>query len=584
MEKEAISEIIHDAELGDAGPLPAVSATRMSAVLNAGAVIVAALYFGQELLVPLVLAGLLAFVLAPLARLIHRLRVPHVLSVLIAVLLAFVAIALLSLVVGQQLAALAGQWPQYHANIVEKWDKLLASNATVAEIVRPLATAYSGTESSTLALAERFARPLLGPLTTAAVVLVFTLVILLYSEDLRDRFVRLVGRRDLHRTIFALNDAGHRLSRYFLSQLTLNAAFGLWIGAVLALVGLPAAILMGLLAMLMRFVPYIGSFIAAGAPLALAVATPPDWSLTVAVLVIFVVSELVVSQVIEPLLYGHSTGISPVAVLVATSFWTLLWGFVGLLIATPLTVCLVVVGRNVTALSFFDVLFGSGSPLLPAETFYQRALEGRSLSTRPLVLAQIEATSRLEYFDRVAMPGLSLAQRNRGQGGTETEGEDVVHGQIAALIKSLAPAPDPPGDGPWQQPGAILCLPARGDLDDLAGTMAVQCLVEAGFGAAVAANTVLDNAPDGQEADMAQVRLCCLSVIEQGASVAAVRFFVRRMQRKMPQAGIVVGLWGAAADSPVLAMLREDGGEAHVSLSIGELLAYVKVAAAERTP
>ncbi len=555
------------------------SAVRTTAMLNGGAVVVAALYFGQELLVPLMLAGLLAFVLAPLARLLQRARLPHVAAVLLAVVIAFVVIGLLSLVVGQQISALAGQLPQYQANITAKWEKLISSNAYIAHLAEPLSGGIGalGGSASPLALAERFARPLLGPVATAAVVLTFTLVILLYSEDLRDRFVRLVGRNDLHRTIFALNDAGHRLSRYFLSQLTINAAFGIWIGGLLAVFGMPGPILLGLLATLMRFVPFIGTFIAVIAPFALAVAISPGWTLAIMVLALFVVSELVVSQIVEPLLYGHSTGISPVAVLVATSFWTLLWGFVGLLIATPITVCLVVMGRNVAALAFLDVLFGSGSPLLPAETFYQRALEGRSLALLPAAREQITASSQAEYFDHVAIPALALAVRDGLRHHAAPEASDPVHEQISLLLEALAADPvTPPAAGAWQAEGAILCLPARGDFDDLAAQMAVHALREAGFGARAVPNTILDNVAADKEPDFSKLRLCCLSVLEDGASAAAIRFFIRRMQRKMTGATVVVGLWGATAESPLLLALRAEGDEENVIVSIGEFVAFSK--------
>ncbi|MDT7951780.1 MAG: AI-2E family transporter [Acetobacteraceae bacterium] len=551
------------------------SAVRVTALLNGGAVVVAGLYFGQELLVPLVLAGLLAFVLAPLARLLQRAYLPHVVASLLAVVLAFVILGLLSTVVGGQLSTLISKAPEYEANIIAKWELLLKSSPLVSRFAAPLRGGL-GETASPLSLAEQFARPLLGPVATAAVVLVFTLVILLYSDDLRDRFVRLVGRHDLHRTIFALNDAGHRLSRYFLSQLTINAAFGLWIGGSLALAGLPSPILLGLIAMLMRFVPFVGTFIGLAAPLALAVAVSPSWSLAFVVLAIFAVSEIVVSQVVEPLLYGHSTGISPVAVLVATSFWTLLWGFVGLLIATPLTVCLVVIGRNVTALAFLDVLFGSESPLLPAETFYQRALEGRSMALLKAARAHVEEVSRADYYDRVALPGLVLAQQDRG--GDDPEFVEPVHAQFQLLLDELAPEPAG-GDADWQRPGAILCIPARGDFDDLAAAMAAQALREAGFGAEVVSNAVLDNAPPDDTA--APPRLCCLSVIETDAGAATVRFFIRRIERKMPDTKIVIGLWGAAGGSELLAALRAEGGDEHLILSIGELVAYARAISAQ---
>ena len=538
-------------------------------MLNGGAVVVAALYFGQELLVPLVLAGLLAFVLAPLARVLHRAHLPHAVAAILAVVLAFVILGLLSVVVGAQVSTLIAKAPEYEANIVAKWQRLLESNRYVAQVARPLSNGFGDESASPLALAERFARPLLGPVTTAAVVLVFTLVILLYSEDLRDRFVRLVGRHDLHRTIFALNDAGHRLSRYFLSQLTINAAFGLWSGGALALAGLPSPVLLGLIAMIMRFVPFIGTFIGVGAPLALSIAVSPDWSLFFVVLAIFVISEVAVSQVVEPLLYGHSTGISPVAVLVATSFWTLLWGFVGLLIATPLTVCLVVIGRNVTALSFLDVLFGSESPLLPSETFYQRALEGRSVALAKAALIQIGEQSRADYYDHVGIPALILAQQDRG--GDDSELVDPVIDQFQALIDLLQPAALT-ASGPWQRSGAVLSIPADGDFDDLAAQMLAQTLQEAGFGAVVTPGRALDTAPAGA----AEPLLCCLSVIEEGAALATIRLFVLTLQRRMPNASIVIALWGAEADSALLAELRAEGMAVHITRSLSELLAFAR--------
>lgn len=538
-------------------------------MLNGGAVIVAALYFGQELLVPLVLAGLLAFVLAPLSRLLQRISLPHAAASILAVVLAFVILGLLSLVVGTQISTLIVKAPIYQANIVSKWQLLIASNHTIAQLAGPLANGFGDESASPLALAERFARPLLGPVTTAAVVLIFTLVILLYSEDLRDRFVRLVGRHDLHRTIFALNDAGHRLSRYFLSQLSINAAFGLWIGGALAIAGLPSAVLLGLIAMIMRFVPFVGTFIGLVVPLALAVAVSPDWSLAIVVLGIFAVSEIVVSQIVEPLLYGHSTGISPVAVLVATSFWALLWGFVGLLIATPLTVCLVVIGRNVSALSFLDVLFGSESPLLPAETFYQRALEGRSIALSKSALLHIGQHTRADYYDHVALPGLVLAQQDRG--GDEPELVDPIVEQFQHLIDALQPAPLT-GNEPWQREGAVLSIPARGDFDDLAATMLAQTLQESGFGAVVAPDRTLDHPPAGGVPPL----LCCISAIEEGAVLATIRLFVLKVRHSMPDTPIVIALWGAKPDSVLLSALREETMPLHITRSLGELLAYVR--------
>jgi predicted PurR-regulated permease PerM len=558
--------------------------------LQGGALGIAALYFGQDLLIPLVLAGLLAFVLAPAAALLQRARLPRLVAVLLTVSAAFGVVGVLGLVVWRQAASLAVNVPAYQATIEHKWELLAVPGGMLhrlmgAETLSSFGTLAAG--SSILSLASRFAAPLLSPLGTAAVVLIFTLFILLYSENLRDRFVRLVGRHDLHRTIFALNDAGRRLSRYFMFQLLLNATFGVFVGAILAALGVPGAPLWGILATVMRFVPFIGIFVAVAAPFSLALATTPGFTPALLVLALYLGSEAVCGQVLEPLLYGHNTGVSPLAVIVSASFWALLWGLVGLIIATPITVCLVVIGRHVERLSFFAVMLGDSSPLLPTETFYLRALEGRSASLAPAARAQIAAGSRGEYYDRVVMGGLAQAQRDRARGVLSYERLDAVHQQVQTLTAALAPvqATEPPAATPaeWQLPNAILCIPARGQLDDLAAEMAVQTLREAGFGACFAPNAVLDAATT-PDFDMANVKLCCLSALEDGATPAGIQFFVRRMQRKLPGTIAVIALWQAAGDSPVLAALRAEGRDEHMVLSIGELMAFVKAVSAQREP
>lgn len=576
----------------DAPPLRD-SAPRALWALNTGAVVVAALYFGQELLVPLVLAGLLAFVLAPIVRLLQRGRLPRVAAVLLAVAIAFGMIGLLGVVVWHQAALLAAHMQEYERAITAKLARLAAHQGVIGTLARSIdpATGADGggamAGASTAVLARRFAQPLLGPLGTAGVALLFTLFILLNTEDLRDRFVRLVGRQGLHRTISALNDAGRRLSRYFLSQLTINALFGVWIAAALWFAGIPGALLWGVLAMLMRFVPFLGTFVSLTPPLVIAAAATPGWGSVVIVAVLFLGSEAIMGQVIEPLVYGHNTGVSPLAIIVATSFWALIWGFVGLLIATPLTVCLVVMGRHVESLSFFDVMFGDASPLLPSETFYQRALEGRAAALHPAARAHIAASSSADYYDNVALPGLIFAQRDRARDALAFERLEAVHAQVDAFLHALPlPAPHEAVDVPaaWRADGAILCLPGRGHLDDLAAAMAVRVLQEAGFGARLAPNAILDSSDD-TALDPERVQLCCLSVLEDSATDTSIRLFVRRMQRRLPGAAITVGLWHAAGDSPMLAALRAKGDQEHLVLSIGELLAYARaIASAQSEP
>jgi predicted PurR-regulated permease PerM len=575
------------------------------AYLVSGAVIVAALYFGRELLMPLVLAGLLAFVLAPACALLRHIRIPRVVSVLIVVALAFAAIGGIGLVVGRQIGSLAGNLPSYQSTVMDKWHALSTGGGLTQRLLQgavepkgsstgpagakaPTATEAASAlgiqNASGLAIARTLATPLLAPLTTAGVVLVFTIFILLSNEDLRDRLVRLVGRHDLHRTILAMNDAARRLSRYFLFQLGLNSSFGVLIGACLWWAGLPNPILWGILAALMRFVPFIGIFIALLPPLLLAVAVVPGWTLALTVLALFIGTEMVMGQVIEPLIYGHSTGLSPIAVIVATAFWAFMWGPVGLLLATPLTVCLVVIGRHVQPLAFFDVILGDTPPLEPSETFYQRALEGHASDLTPGARAQIAATSRADYYDKVALRGLALAQRDLARDALAFERLDAIHVQIAGLLEELdgvVPTSDPATSLPvdWQTTGAVVCIPGRGQLDDLAATMAVQVLRSAGYGVSMEPNLVLGSS-DTENVDLANARLCCLSVLEDGSTASGIRYFVRRMQKKMPSAKIVICLWQAPADSALLADLRSTGEDEHLVLSIGELMALIQALSA----
>src|SRR6185436_18373433 len=216
--------------------------------------------------------------------------------------------------------------------------------------------------------------PLIHPLTTTGIVVIFVIFILLQRQDLRNRLVRLAGAQDLQRTTAALDDAGQRLSRLFLTQLALNAAFGLVIGVALWFIGVPSAPLWGMLAMIMRFVPYIGAIISAIFPIVLAAAVGPGWTMVLMTAALFLIAEVAVGQAIEPLLYGQSTGLSPVAVITSATFWTWLWGPIGLILATPLTMCLVVLGRHVDQLKFLEVMFGDEPPLTPSEVIYQRML------------------------------------------------------------------------------------------------------------------------------------------------------------------------------------------------------------------
>ena len=501
--------------------------------LAIGVIVVVALYFGREVFVPMALAILLSFALAPSVLLLRRCYFGRVPSVMAVVVLAFTVISGLGVVLGTQLAYLAGNLPQYQSNITDKIHSLqgtatkggLVDRASTMlrdlgnEISKPeydagntgiraSRTPLDGARSQApvpveirqpnllpLQLVQDVVGPLLQPLATIAIVVVFLIFFLLQREDLRDRFIRLAGARDLRRTTEALDDAGHRLSRYLLMQSVINASFGVWIGLALWLIGVPNAVLWGILSTLLRFVPYVGAIIAAAFPAALALAVDPGWSMLFWVLGLFAVTEPITGQVIEPWLYGRSTGLSGVAVVVAAAFWTLLWGPIGLLLSTPLTMCLVVLGRHVEHLQFLVVLLGDQPALAPEQSFYQRMLADDPDEVAHQAEAFLKDQPLSVYYDRVAIKGLALAQLDVNRGTLDHEQRVRLKAAVDDLIDDLSDHTDAVGvvvkDGehvvapltPVLSPGdllpswhgkVVLCISGRGSLDEATAAMLAQ--------------------------------------------------------------------------------------------------------------
>ncbi len=378
-------------------------------------VIVACLYFGREVLVPIALAVLLSFVLAPPVRLLQNWHIPRSLAIVFVACLAFAAIFGLGGLMVSQVDQLASDLPRYQSTLREKIENLRGATAGTGTLgrasqvlqelnsaldkqsrgpatapsagprapdVQPIPVEIKQPDPGTLQTLGALITPLIHPLTTTGIVVIFVIFILAQRQDLRNRLVRLAGSKDLQRTTAAIDDAGQRLSRLFLTQLALNAGFGAVVGVGLWVIGVPSAPLWGMLAMILRFVPYIGAPIAAIFPLILAAAVGPDWTMVLWTAALFVVVEPIAGQVIEPLIYGHSAGLSPVAIITSATFWTWLWGPIGLVLATPLTICLVVLGRHVDRLTYLDVMFGDEPALTPAEIVYQRML-ARDLSRQP---------------------------------------------------------------------------------------------------------------------------------------------------------------------------------------------------------
>src|SRR5476651_914863 len=375
------------------------------------AVLVALVYFGRPLLVPLALSVLMAFALAPVVEFLRRLRLGRIGAVILTVTLAVLLICGIAAFIGTQLAWLAQSLPQYQHNVVAKIQSVEGSAAhngmvqgalkmfnnlsdelanvpatgtnkqleakTTSQQANPAVPVIIRTPPATpLEVIQNVGGPLLEPLANLTIIIIFVIFILLQKEDLRDRFIMLAGGRDLQRTTSALDDGAQRLSRYLLLQTAVNTIFGTLVGLGLWAAGVPNPALWGLISAMFRFVPYVGVPIAALFPLALALAVDPGWSMMFWTLGIFTVLESFTGQAIEPWLYGRNMGLSAIAVVVAAGYWTFVWGPVGLLLSTPLTMCLVVIGRHVDQLRFLDVMLGDRPPMAPEESFYSRMLAG----------------------------------------------------------------------------------------------------------------------------------------------------------------------------------------------------------------
>src|SRR3954454_5221445 len=476
----------------------------LSAVSSAilAVIIVATLYFGREIFVPVALAILLSFVLAPVVNLLQRIRIPRAVAVVGVVALAFAAIFGLGGLMATQLTQLAGDLPRYQSTMREKIKSFRGATAgsgtleRAADMLQDLSKELDKPKDTTRASAGPLVRqasptgavqpvpvevrqpdpgaleslrtvisPLIQPLATTGIIVIFVIFILLQREDLRNRFIRLAGSHDLQRTTAALDDAGSRLSRLFLIQLVVNAAFGLAIGLGLWMIGVPSAVLCGILAGVLRFVPYIGAFIAAGFPLALAAAVDPGWSMLLWTLALFLVIEPVVGHVVEPMVYGHSTGLSPVAVVVSATFWTALWGPIGLVLATPLTVCLVVLGRHVERLEFLAVMFGDRPALSPPEIFYQRMLAGDPTEAAEKAEEFLIERSLTSYYDEVALKGLQLAQADAERGALNHERLTKIRDAVREFANNISDQDDGP-------------LPKVNSTTDAEATSAVETVTE----------------------------------------------------------------------------------------------------------
>ena len=630
--------------------------------LAVAVVVVATLYIAQDVLIPIMLAILLSFVLAPVVDVLRWMRLPKSLSVLFAVLLALAVAGSIATLIGTQVMNVATELPRYADALKTKVSTVQgmttgqigglidrlgggikdaaddASNAAqqgtqkapeappepgaaAGQPPGPIAVEVHEPPPNPLELAERILEPVLAPLEMIIIVFVVAVFILVQRRDLRDRMIRLFGSSDLHRTTVAMNDAARRLSRYFLTQLAVNTAFGCIISVGLYFIGVPSPLLWGLLAGLLRFVPYVGAVIGAVIPLALAAAVDPGWSSFGWTLALFLVTEPIIGHGIEPVLYGHSTGLSPFAVIIAAVFWTWLWGPIGLILSTPLTLCLVVLGRHVERLEFIDVLLGDERALTPVESFYQRMLSGEADDAHDQAEEILKEKSLATYYDEVALRGLQLAANDALRGVLEPGQTQRIKETIIDLVEDLAdhddlepeaavkarakakaeaedadeaeaePAQEEPAFGPefrvpaFRSRVPVLCIAGRGQLDEGVATILAQLLEKHDLGARVVPHESVSRARI-DTLDLEGVGMVCISYLELSGAPSHLRYMLRRLRQRLPKGTpILCGLWPAED-----AFLRDERGRGalgadHYTSSLREAVALcLQEAAGEEAP
>jgi predicted PurR-regulated permease PerM len=428
--------------------------------------VLALLYWGRDVLQPIALASILSLIVAPLVRRIGRLGLGRAPAMVAALLLVCACVAGTGAILAAQLASVTAELPQYRAAIRHKADTLrelatrpFAQVEAELKLMQPLAAdgaARTQPEArNAAAAADADAGPahpaagdLLARLLTlartaigeAGMVLVLLVFILWERESLQDRLLRLTGQGEVSRTIRALADAAQGVSRFFLSQFIVNACFGAALGVALAAAGIPHALLWGILGGTLRFIPYLGVLAAGAATMVFVAAVDPGWSLTLVCMALFGALELIVAHVVEPKVYGHSTGLSPLAVVISALFWGALWGPVGLLISTPLTVCLVVAGRHVRALEPLTVLLGETPNVTAAQRFFQRALSGDTDAILRDAGAFLQRSSFVRYCDHVLLPGLALAAGEWRVGQIDAGQQGRIRSTVADVAETLAPS------------------------------------------------------------------------------------------------------------------------------------------------
>ena len=578
------------------------------------ALIVAALYFAKVVFVPLALAMLFSFVLTPPVRLLERARLNRELAVLLVMLVVLSGMGTMGWLIVRQFSDVINQLPLYQANMEKKIDALHLSksstlqnaSATVTELKKALVSPPEAPadEGATAKRSERPAPTQSNPIPVTMVtapalpldsvqsglelllqvliVIVFTSFMLSQRENLRNRFIALVGQRQLSAMTQALDEASERVSRYLLTQLTINSIYGAVIGIGLHFLGIPGALLWGAIVGVLRFLPYVGPPLGGIMPVLLSFAIFPDWRVPLITLGMFVCAELIVAHAIEPLMYGAHTGISSLAILVAAIFWTVLWGPVGLVLSTPLTVCIVVLGRYVPHLSFIPVLLG-GNPELDKEALvYQRLLATDQEEAEQILESLLEKEPLTKVYDSVLIPALSLAEqdRHRGQIDEHTAGlvfqsareiaDDLFERYGESRTADLAAIPtqlEQPASLQTAPRAKIICVPARDEADEVVAMVLSQLLRHAGYDAIHIPLSTPGEATERVKLHHADI--VCISALPPFV-ISHSRSLCRALKSYSSKLPIVIGMWAFAGDTTQLAQRMKACGGAPVVTNLAD--------------
>jgi predicted PurR-regulated permease PerM len=546
--------------------------------------VVAVLYLASAILIPLAFAVTLSLILTPATAWLEKLRVGRVPAALLVMTVAMAGAGAAGWVIFNDLVAVANQLPEYQENIHKKLEAIRAPNtgavgraaASVKELGKELASppapvappaaldragrrvAPAAASSplpvqvvekpaNELLYMRDMMQPFLRPLGVFGMVVIFSLFLMVGHNDLRDRLFRLVGVGQLNLMTQALNDATRRVSRYLLLQFLVNAVFGALCGTGLYLIGVPYALLWGAVAAILRIVPYVGSVVAAALPLMLSLAVFDDWLHPLAVFLMFSTLELVTGNWVEPWLYGTHTGVSSIALILTTVFWTVLWGPAGLILSTPLTVCVAVLGRYVPQFWFLHILLGDQPALVEEAQFYQRLLAMDDQEARTVIDRYLADHSLLQLCDSVIVPALTLAEHDRHKGALDPDREEFFFLSIKEMLAELAEKAVKPDDAKPAAPGSrILCIAASDEADEVTAAMLALLLEHSGC-------IVLTFTPDASLQQLAFVQpaagdVFCISALPPFAFAHA-RTLSHQLRVRFPGIRIVVGVWGYAGET-----------------------------------